>query len=100
MEYVKMATDFDSPEMLKAFEQMEQGNYSSAFQLLVPLAQSGNPKAQCNLATIYHLGLAGIDVNGQKAVELYRQVAEQNIVEGQLSAISCNNLAQIFLTGL
>ena len=94
-----MATNFDTLEMLRAVEQMEKGNYSTAFELLVPLAEAGNPRAQINLATLYHFGL-GVGVCGARAIDLYRTVAEQNIPEGHLSALACNNLATLFFTGL
>ena len=91
--------DFDSPEVLKAVGELENGNHAEAFRLLVPLANAGNPKARCNLATLYHLGL-GVQMDGRKAVELYRSVAEQNILEDHLSGIAYNNLATIYATGL
>jgi len=94
-----MITGFDTPEMLRAVEEIERGNYPNAFQLLVPLAAAGNPRAQCNLATLYHFGL-GVARSGKKAIDLYRSVAEQNIREGHLSALACNNLATLFFTGL
>jgi uncharacterized protein len=94
-----MEGEFNTQEVLRAIELIERGNYSSAFDLLVPLAQAGNPRAQCNLATLYHLGL-GVTVDGQRAIDLYRKVAEQDIHEGHLSALACNNLATLFFTGL
>lgn len=90
---------FDSPEMLKAIEELESGNYPVAANLLVPLAEAGNPRAQCNLAALYSSGL-GVTLNGPKAIELYASVAERGITEGHLSAIACNNLATIYLTGI
>ena len=70
-----------------------------AFELLLPLAQAGNPRAQCNIAFLYQFGL-GVGSNAQKAIDLYEKVAEQNIREGHLSALACNNLATLFFTGL
>jgi len=91
--------NFDSPQMLKAIEELEKSNYSAAAELLVPLAEAGNPRAQCNLATLYSAGW-GVKLNPKKAIDLYRAVAEQNIAEGLLSAIAWNNLATIYITGL
>ena len=91
-------TDFDSPEMLHAIDELDKGNYSAAFALLLPLAEAGNPRAQCNLATLYQAGL-GVEPDGRKAVELYQTVAEQNIRESCLSGIAYNNLATIYITG-
>ncbi|HLJ41963.1 MAG TPA: hypothetical protein VKT50_10790 [Candidatus Acidoferrales bacterium] len=90
--------EFDSPEVLKAIEELNRGNYSVAVALLVPLAEAGNPKAQCNLASLYHLGL-GVESDGKRAVELYKKVAEHNVLEGNLSALAYNNLATIYFTG-
>ncbi len=90
---------FDSPEMLRALESIEQGNYSNAFELLVPLAQTGNPKAQCNLANLYHFGW-GVEVDAKKAIELYHRVAQQNIREQYLSGLAYQSLSTIYITGL
>jgi hypothetical protein len=38
--------DFDSPNILKAVEELDAKNYLAAVELMVPLAASGNPKAQ------------------------------------------------------
>lgn len=92
-------TTFDSPEMLKAIEEIENGDYSAAAALLIPLADDGNPRAQCNLAALYSAGL-GVPMDGARAVELYESVGKRNIQEGHLSAIAYNNLATIYFTGL
>ena len=90
--------EFDSPEVLRAVEELSRGNYSVALALLVPLAEADNPKAQCNLASLYHLGL-GVESDGKRAVELYKKVAKQNILEGNLSALAYHNLATLYSTG-
>jgi TPR repeat protein len=86
---------FDSPEMVAAMNAIERRDYAAAFSLLEPLAKSGNPKAQCNLATLYDCGW-GVERNVEKAVELYCRVAEQKIYEEHLSGIAYNNLASIY----
>lgn len=90
---------FDSPEMAKAMEALEHADYSAAAPLLLKLAADSNPRAQCNLAFLYSIG-RGVELDGQKAVDLYRAVAERNIKEGNLSAVACNNLATIYSTSL
>jgi TPR repeat protein len=90
--------DFNSPDLLAGIQELDNANYQAAFALLVPLASVGNPKAQCNLATLYHLGL-GVQRDVKKAVELYREVSEQNIREEHLSASAYNNLSTIYSTG-
>jgi uncharacterized protein len=91
--------DFDNAQLLKAIDELARRNHVAAFELLLPLADAGNPKAQCNLATLYHLGL-GVKADGRKAVDLYLKVAEQDIREEHLSGIAYNNLATIYSTGL
>jgi TPR repeat protein len=90
---------FDSPELLEAIENIEKGSYSAAFEALATLAQDGNPKAQCNLANLYHFGW-GVKVDGKKAIELYLKVAQQNISEECLSGVAYQNLSTIYVTGL
>jgi len=90
---------FDSPELVEALENIEKRNYAAAFETLLPLAEAKNPKAQCNLANLYHFGW-GVRVDGLKAVELYLIVAKQRIREERLSGIACQNLATIYTTGL
>jgi TPR repeat protein len=61
-------TNFNTQEMLTAIEEMERCNYAMALQLLLPLAQAGNPRAQCNIAVLYHFGL-GVSSNAQNPSE-------------------------------
>jgi TPR repeat protein len=88
-------SSFDTPEMLEAMSAVENKDYVLSLKLLETLAAAGNPKAQCNLATLYQVGL-GVEVNENKAVELYLRVAERQILEEHLSAIAYNNLATIY----
>jgi TPR repeat protein len=90
---------FDSPELLKALENIEKRNYSIAVETLAPLAQAGNPKAQCNLANLYHFGW-GVETDAKKAIELYHRVAQQNIREEYLSGLAYQSLSTIYITGL
>ncbi|HWX56402.1 MAG TPA: hypothetical protein VN176_17590 [Verrucomicrobiae bacterium] len=90
---------YDTPELIVALKAMSERDYREAFRLLSQLADADNPKAQCNLATCYHLGL-GVEADGAKAVDLYTRVAEQNIRDEHLSAIAYNNMASIYVVGL
>jgi TPR repeat protein len=90
---------FNTPEVERAIENIEKGNYLEAQKLLMPLAESGNPKAQCNLANLYHFGW-GVRIDGEKAIELYTKVAQHNIREENLSSLACQSLATIYTTGL
>ena len=88
----------DTPELLEALQNIDMGNYSAAFEVLAHLADAGNPKAQANLATLYHLGL-GVAADGSKAVELYCKVGRLNIHEEKLSALSYHNLSTLYICG-
>lgn len=87
-----------TPEMERALLEFERKNYGAALRLLTPLAEAGNPEAECNLATLYQCGL-GVQMDAQKAVSLYRKVAEQNIRERCVSGIAYNNLATLYAIG-
>jgi TPR repeat protein len=90
---------FDTPSLLQAVDDIDKGNHSSAVELLTPLAAACNPKAQCSLASMFQCGL-GVETDGKKAIELYLEVARQNIREELLSAIAYHNLATIYTAGL
>jgi len=90
--------NFDTPNMLKAADELDRKNYSAALVLLVPLAEAGNPRAQCFLGNFYHFGW-GVEPDGKKAAELYLKVAAQNIREQHLSAIAYQNLSTLNVTG-
>jgi TPR repeat protein len=89
---------FDTPELLEALEKIDKGQYAAAFDALARLADSGNPKAQCNLANLYHFGW-GVTADGSMAAELYCKVARQNIHEERLSALAYHNLSTLYICG-
>jgi TPR repeat protein len=91
--------NFDAPEVLEAIENIQNGNYSAAFdEVLAPLSEAGNPMVQCNLANLCHFGW-GVPADGKKAVELYLAVAHQNIEESHLSAIAYQSLSTLYACG-
>jgi len=92
-------SEFESPEMLEAMDALDRKDFSSAGRLFTRIAESGNPKALCNLATFYHTGW-GVKADPRKAVELYLRIAELEIREEHLSGIAFNNLASIYSCGL
>jgi TPR repeat protein len=91
-------SSYDNAELQIALDALENKEYAVAVAILLKIAETGNPKAQCNLATCYHLGL-GVTMHAQRAIELYMQVAEQNITEEHLSAIAYTNMAAIYESG-
>lgn len=74
----------------KGLVAFEQKNYQETLTLLKPLAKEGNPKAQCIIGNIYHLGL-GVNHNIQEAIKWYKKSAKQGYL------IAENNLKTIYL---
>jgi TPR repeat protein len=93
-----MGSDFNSLKMSKAMQAIDDRDYSAALERLLPLAEAGHPKAQLNLATLYHLGL-GVEADAQKAVELYFAVGEQNLPDEHLSSLAYHNLSTLYVCG-
>lgn len=57
-------------------------NYSTAFAHWMPLAKAGDPRAQFNVALMYHGGLhVGFDESA--ALQWYRRAAENGVTEAQ-----------------
>lgn len=69
----------------------ESGNYAEALQILLPLAESGNPEAQFSIGCIYD-PIFGIQSDAAKAILYYHQAAEQGHLVAQ------NNLATLYLS--
>lgn len=73
-------------------EAFENQRYSEAHSLLRPLAEQGNPEAQCVIGNVYQLGL-GVEPDLAAAAEWYRKSAEQGY------GVASNNLAGMMQTG-
>nr|WP_298684332.1 tetratricopeptide repeat protein [uncultured Dongia sp.] len=58
-------------------------DFETAYDLLAPLAESGNPDAQAQLGTMYLLGNR-VQKDPAKALELFRLAAAQNNAKAQL----------------
>jgi TPR repeat protein len=93
-----MLQDFNSPEMPMAMEEIDNQNYSTAFELLPPLEAASNPKAELHPATLYHPAL-GVAPDGERAVELYLKVGELRIEEERLSCLAYHNLSGRYICG-
>ena len=61
----------------------DQGNFRKAFELWLPLAQSGNATVQFNLATLYEKG-SGVAQDHAQAARWYLEAAKQGDVDAQL----------------
>jgi TPR repeat protein len=77
-------------EGLSAFESQD---YLRAFEILMPIAATGDAEAQCIIANMYHLGL-GLEPDVLQAVEWYKKSAEQGY------GVASNNLGGIFKVGV
>lgn len=75
-----------------AFGAFQRGYYLTAFQLALPLAETGDPAAQTLIAELYWNGL-GIPEDQQKAADWYKFAAEAGGREAQFS------LANMYLQG-
>ncbi len=66
----------------RGYDQAVAGDYETAFATWLPLARSGDARAQFNLGLIYHAGLHG-PIDEQKAVFWYIQAARNGVREAQ-----------------
>ena len=93
-----METD-DQDNEEAGYRAFESENYEKAFCLLLPYAEQGSARAQCNIASMYHLGL-GAPADGRKAVEWYLKAGQQEIREERsVSALAYHNLGTMYFTG-
>lgn len=71
----------------------EKGDYTTAFQLIKPVADRGEPAAQYNMGVLFQNGL-GVPQDYTAAVKWYRLAADQGYTLAQ------NNLGLMFRYGL
>ena len=80
----------------KSFEDGEKaydaGDYSTAFEIWLPLAEQGDISAQSIIALMYDLGM-GVQKNYSESVRWYRNAAEQGHARSQY------NLALMYAKG-
>ncbi len=70
----------ESPEqgaLWAARESLLAGDHAVALEVIVPLAEAGNPRAQSLLGAAYQHGL-GLEADGQAAETLFRKAAARN----------------------
>jgi TPR repeat protein len=87
------------PTLKAAIKAFEEQSYQEAYRLLIPLAEAGNPQAQCYIASMYQGGF-GVPVDGAKAVEWYLKAAVQQDRTERISAVAYNNLGTIYSAGM
>ena len=78
------------PTLEEGLAAFEAENYREAFEILLPLAQEGELKAQKCVAAMYNLGY-GVERDLSKAAQWYRPVAEHG------DPIAQNNLGMFLL---
>ena len=66
----------------KASEAFDKSDYRTSFEILKPLAEQGDAKAQFNLGFLYRIG-HGVNQNYKKAYHWYSLAAEQGYAEAQ-----------------
>jgi TPR repeat protein len=66
------------------------GEYPTAVQLLVPLAEQGNVAAQVTLGDMYVIG-QGVLKDGVEAAKWYRKAADQGSLKAQIDLARCSN---------
>ena len=79
--------------LLAGLEAQEREDYATALNLLLPLAENGNPTAQNAIGTLYYAG-NGVDQDHQAAVEWFRMAADQGNPQAQ------KNLGTAYFAGL
>lgn len=82
-----------SPTSLSAAKTaLKEKDYATAFRILRPLAEQGNPEAQANLGLMYELG-QGVNENFSEAFKWYRSAAAQGLPWAQ------TNLGLAYING-
>jgi TPR repeat protein len=62
----------------------ERGDYATAFEKILPLAEAGDARAQFNLCVLYHEG-RGVPQNYAEAAKWFRLAASQGDAKAQFS---------------
>ncbi len=63
-------------------EAYERGDYATALQKWLPLAEQGGAMAQAMIGSMYDEGM-GVPQNDAEAVKWYRRAADQGITQAQ-----------------
>ncbi|MCF6218946.1 MAG: hypothetical protein L3J62_11420 [Gammaproteobacteria bacterium] len=69
-------------EYEEAITQLKNQQYQQALPTLQSLAEQGDSRSIFNLAIMYHSGVE-VAFDEQKAVELYKIAAQNNVIEAQ-----------------
>ncbi|MCK5575024.1 MAG: sel1 repeat family protein [Sphingomonadales bacterium] len=89
---VVLASGTASADFAKAGAAITKGDYKTAYNEFLPLAEQGNVRAQYNIALMLDSGL-GTELDYHEAAKWYRKAAEQGLPDAQ------HNLAVIYAGG-
>ena len=92
-------SDDDNSALSAGIVAYDAQDFREARRILMPLAEAGNPKAQCYVASMFQGGL-GCAIDGEKAVEFFRKAAIQNEMDEKVSGLAYHNLGTIYSVGL
>lgn len=81
-----------APENEGALRMIQAGEYKAALEILVPLAETGDARAQSNLGVLYDHGY-GLARDIEHAANLFRMAAEQGFAPAQ------SNLGNLYNRG-
>ena len=81
------AQDFDA-----GWQAYRSGDYTAAAAIWQPLAESGDPRAQYNLGSLYYDG-QGVAQNQDLAIKWWSEAAGQGVIEAQ------HNLGLVYFSG-
>jgi TPR repeat protein len=71
------AQDYD-----RGVEAFKAGNFSTAFEQVIPLAEKGDSRAQHFIGVLYQLG-KGVNQSDTEAIRWYRMAADQGYADAQ-----------------
>jgi hypothetical protein len=74
-----------------------QGDYVTAYRLLLPLAEQGSVRAQEQIAEMYEKGM-GVPQDADKARQWYRRAAEQSAKDAELKMEASQGMAAAYPT--
>jgi S1-C subfamily serine protease len=72
----------ETDDFRRGWDAFESGQYETALDYWMPLAEQGDPNAQLNVGLMYDAG-RGLEVNPARAVHWYRQSAENGLAAAQ-----------------
>ena len=82
--------DAQPSDVHAGFSAYQEGDYTTAFQLLLPYAEAGSVIAECLIGSLHQLGF-GAPRSGREAIKWYERAGQQGC------GLSYSNLATIYM---